>query len=156
MRAVARSQLFDLCCQRHDDPRPAHCKGSILMGREAARSSEHARAALVEPLLVRREETVATIAAHVQEAVPHPIAGDDTEYRVGVRAATSAMLEHCLEGIRQGSEWPGPVPSEALLQARRAARSGVGLGTVLRSCFAGHRRLGELIAAEAERSGSPC
>jgi hypothetical protein len=114
-------------------------------------SPDEIRATIVERLQSRRKEMEQTISAHVQDAVPDPVGSDVPEYQEGLRAAVTAVVDYCLEGIVSGSF--GPIPSAAAAQARRAARAGVSVGTVLRRYVAGHRRIGEFVAEEAERGG---
>lgn len=75
----------------------------------------------------------------------------DTEYLAGLSATVAAVVDLCLTGIEHGEEWLGPVPTEALAQARRAAGNGVSLETVLRRYVAGHALLGDFVMQEAER-----
>jgi hypothetical protein len=121
-------------------------------GRASARSLEKV-ASIIERLKARCSEIEQAIYARIQEAVPDPISGNDPEYQAGVRAAVTAVVGYSLEGIKHGPERSGPIPAAAVAQARRAARTGVSLGTILRRYVAGHGRLGEFIAEEAEHSG---
>ncbi len=77
--------------------------------------------------------------------------GADLSYLEGLRDAVSVALEYGLEAIVRGEERVPPPPPALLAQARMAARSGVGLDTVLRRYFAGYILLGEFIVAEMER-----
>jgi DNA-binding PucR family transcriptional regulator len=72
-------------------------------------------------------------------------------YQAGLLAAVTAVLDYSLEAIERGPGSLGPVPAEAVTQARRAARAGVRPGTVLRRYVAGHGRLGEFVADETAR-----
>ncbi len=82
---------------------------------------------------------------------------EDPEYMAGLRAAAVAALEHVLSDIErpgrgyQGQRSPEPAPAAAIEQARRAARMGVKLDTVLRRYAAGQALLGRFIAREVER-----
>ena len=80
--------------------------------------------------------------------------GGDPEYAEGLRAAVSAGVGYGLEGVERGTEASLPVPEALLAQARLAARTGVGLDTVLRRYFAGHTLLEDFMVEEAERSPS--
>jgi DNA-binding Lrp family transcriptional regulator len=80
---------------------------------------------------------------------------EDAEYVAGLRAAVVAALKYGLEGIERGEEWVGPIPLVVSEQARRAARSGVGLDTVLRRYVVGHTLLGEFVMEEADRGDFP-
>jgi hypothetical protein len=58
-------------------------------------------------------------------------------------------VDYALTGLEAGDGALPPVPTTALAQARRAARSGISLDTVLRRYHAGDRLLSELIVGEA-------
>ncbi len=111
------------------------------------------RANIVEPLQARRAEIVQAIYDRVLHSVPDPVDKKSAEYQTGLQAAISAGFDYCLAGLEGGPEWSGSVPTDAVTQARRAARYGVSLGTVLRRYVAGHGRLGEFVADEIARSG---
>jgi hypothetical protein len=110
-------------------------------------------AGIVERLQARRTEIVQAIYAHVQDVAPDSIDSRDRAYQDGILAAVMAVLDYCLEGIEHGPGSFGPIPPEAAAQARRAARSGVGLGTVLLRYIVGHKVLGNSIMDETDRSG---
>lgn len=76
---------------------------------------------------------------------------EDPEYVAGLRATVSEALEFALAHIEMGEEWMGPIPLAAAEQARRSARAGVRLDTVLRRYAAGDRLLGDFIMDEADR-----
>jgi len=111
------------------------------------------RADIVERLRARRREIVQAIYDHIRDAVPGPVDSRSIEYQRGSRAAVVAVFDYCLEGIKGGPEWSGSIPTEAVTQARRAARYGVSLGTILCRYIAGHGRLGEFVGEEAALSG---
>jgi hypothetical protein len=94
-------------------------------------SLEQIRVEVAERLRSRRSEIEETIFAHVREAVPDWVAEEDAEYALGMRAAVSAAVDYGLAGIEHGEDWSVPIPSATTIQARRAARGGVGLDTVL-------------------------
>jgi hypothetical protein len=116
-------------------------------------SLEKVRAHLAERLRSRGPEIEQAIYARVQDAVPDPTGSSEPAYQIGVRGAITAVLDYGLESIEQGPDWRGPIPLAAALQARRAARSGVSLGTVMRRYVAGHGELGEFVMSEAELCG---
>ena len=87
--------------------------------------------------------------------MPEPVSSHDSIYLSGVLEAIAAVLDHALDSIEHGPEWSGPIPEEAAVQARRAARAGVSLGTVLRRYLAAHSCLGEFIARETRRIDGP-
>ena len=76
---------------------------------------------------------------------------EDPEYVAGLRATVSESLDFALAHIEEGEDWTGPIPSTAAEQARRAARAGVRLDTVLRRYAAGDRLLGDFIMDEDDR-----
>lgn len=105
-------------------------------------------------LRFRRTEIEETIFTHIQDAVPDRVGDTDTEYVLGLRAAVAAAVDYGLTGIEREEDWSAPVPSAAVLQAARAARSGVGLDTVLLRYIAGYTLLGDYAMEEAQRGGS--
>ncbi len=122
--------------------------------READKALKGIGVKIVERLRARRLEIVQAIHTRIQESVPDSTASQNSTYQAGMLAAITAVLDYCLEaiehGLEFGLEWSGTVPPEAATQARRAAHAGVSLGTVLRRYVAGHGRLGEFVAEEAE------
>ncbi len=106
------------------------------------------RAELVQKLRARSGEIEDALVAHVQ-ALSEDAEGDDPDYRAGLRATVAESLDYALQGIERGDAWEGPMPPAAAAQARRAARSGVPLETVLRRYAAGDRLVGEFIIDEA-------
>jgi hypothetical protein len=82
-------------------------------------------------------------------ALSDPAEREDPEYRAGLRATVAEAVDYALLSIERGDEWTGPIPAAAAAQARRAARNGVGLDTVLRRYAAGDRLVGEFIMDEA-------
>jgi hypothetical protein len=77
----------------------------------------------------------------------------DSEYALGLKAAVCAGLAYGLSALTAGSGKLESTPPELLAQARRAARLGVGLDTVLRRYIAGHALLDDFIAEEADALG---
>jgi PucR C-terminal helix-turn-helix domain/GGDEF-like domain len=108
------------------------------------------RAELVVRLRARSAEIEDTIFNRVRQ-LSEPAEGDDPEYRAGLRATVAEAVDYALLGIERGEEWDGPIPDAAEAQARRAARSGVKLDTVLRRYAAGDRLVGEFILDEASQ-----
>jgi hypothetical protein len=78
------------------------------------------------------------------------VADEDPAYVAGLRSAVAEALKYGLENIEKGGA-SVPIPPEAAQQARRAAREGVGLATVMRRYAAGNKALEEFIIAEADR-----
>jgi hypothetical protein len=94
------------------------------------------------------------IFAHIRDPASFGSAGsEDAEYLAGLHATVVAVVDYVLTGIEQGEEWAGPIPLVAVAQARRAARCGVNLDTLVLRYIAGHRLLGEFVNDEADRAG---
>lgn len=110
---------------------------------------EEARADLVKRLRAQYLEIEAVIFARVR-TVSEPAGGEDDEYIVGLRAAVAGALDYGLMAIEQGEEWMEAIPLAVAAQARRAARNGVGLETVLLRYVAGYRLLGGFVMAESD------
>jgi AcrR family transcriptional regulator/DNA-binding transcriptional ArsR family regulator len=116
--------------------------------------SAGARKILVGRLRARHGEIEEEIFARIRDERFESTGDDDAEYLAGLRAATVAALEHVLNGIERGGVSSEPAPAAALVQARRAARSGVGLDTVLRRYIAGYALLEGFIVREVARCRS--
>jgi hypothetical protein len=112
-----------------------------------------ARTAVLGRLRARQVELVDAIFERVRGDAFPPVGAGDTEYVAGLHAAVAAAVDYVLQGIEQGDEWAAPIPAMASEQARRAARIGVSLDTVLRRYMAGQALLGDYILREAERAG---
>jgi AcrR family transcriptional regulator len=119
--------------------------------------SVQARAGVVARLRARHGELVGEIFARVSGDAFAPPGGSgssgvqDAEYVAGLRATVAATVEYALQGIERGEGWAGPIPAVASEQARRAARAGVNLDTVLRRYVLGSALLGECVMEEADR-----
>jgi hypothetical protein len=111
--------------------------------------SDRAGETLIERLAARRPELEQTVLARVN-SVGDPSPAADPEYALGLKAAVNAAVSYGLSAIEGGGSRAEPVPHELLAQARRAARSGVGLDTVLRRYVAGHALLGDYFLQAAE------
>lgn len=103
----------------------------------------------------RRQEIEEAIFARISDAAFGSVGGRDAEYVAGLRAAVAAAVEFSLVRIEQREASTPPMPAAAIEQARRAARLGVSLDTVLRRYIAGNALLADFIMAEADRSGFP-
>lgn len=110
---------------------------------------EGAGAGVVERLRARRSEIAEAILARVLEVAPAAAELGDPEYVAGVRAAVAAAIDFVLAGLGQRTE-SGPIPTAAVAQARRAARAGVGLDTMLRRYVAGHTVLQGFVVQETD------
>jgi hypothetical protein len=116
-------------------------------------SLEEVRAEVVERLRVRRPQIEEAIFARIRGAGFGHVGEDDADYAVGLHAAVAAAVELSLRAL-QGDEEPlRELPSAAIKQARRAARLGVSLDTVLRRYIAGQALLADFIMEEAASSG---
>lgn len=91
-------------------------------------------------LQARRPEIERDVLSRVY-GVSDPTGVSNSEYVDGLRAAVSAALDFGLAAIERGERRAPPIPAALLAQARVAARSGVGLDTVLRRYYAGHSLL---------------
>jgi len=106
------------------------------------------RAQLVARLRARSGEIEATVYNRVRR-MADPSERDDPEYRAYLRATVAESIDYALLGIERGEDWEGPIPEAAMVQARRAARTGVKLDAVLRRYAAGDRLVGEFVVDEA-------
>ncbi len=77
----------------------------------------------------------------------------DPEYAQGFRAAVSAAVDWGLSSIEVGQERVLPTPPPVLIQARLAARIGIGIDVVLRRCFAGYSIFGDFLLDALEAAG---
>lgn len=127
-------------------------RGYVENGR--AGSPESIGAGVVMRLRLRHTAIEEVIFAHIRDPVSFGSAGsEDAEYLAGLRATVAVVVDYVLTGIEQGEDWSGPIPSAAAAQARRAARCGVSLNTLVLRYIAGHRLLGEFVKDEADRAG---
>lgn len=140
-------------------PRNVRAPSAAAMeGRDFARDGAvgAVRRLFVGRVLARRGEIEETILARIRDVRFDPTGGEDPEYVAGLRAATTAVIDHVLAGIERASGGsPEPVPAAAIEQARRAARVGVGLDTVLRRYVAGYAVLEDFVMEEVERDDRP-
>ncbi|HEX4115377.1 MAG TPA: helix-turn-helix domain-containing protein [Solirubrobacteraceae bacterium] len=116
-------------------------------------SLEDVRAGVVERLRARRREIEEEIFARICDTGSSHVGEDDLEYVDGLRAAVSAAVEFGLIGLEKAEGSLEESPAATVEQARRAARLGVSLDTVLRRYIAGQALLAEFIMEEALRSG---
>ncbi len=119
--------------------------------RDRQHKSQHEiRTELVERLRSRSAEIEDAIFNRVR-ALALPVESEDAEYRAGLRATVAESVDYALTSIERGEDSAEALPQAAAVQARRAARSGVGLDTVLRRYAAGDRLVSEIIMDEAGR-----
>jgi AcrR family transcriptional regulator len=114
-------------------------------------SASDPRAGIVARLRARRTEIDQAIFARVSDRWFERTGSEDPEYVAGLRAAGVAALDYALLGIERSGGSLEPVPVVMLEQARRAARVGVGLDTVLRRYLAGYAVFEGFVMQEAER-----
>ena len=112
---------------------------------------EVVRASVVERLRARLPEIEQAIFVSIRNGVSDPADNGDAEYQAGLRATVEEVVEYVLTGMEQGEEWSGTIPLAAVAQARRAARNGVGLETVLLRYTVGNRLLTGFVMDEADR-----
>jgi hypothetical protein len=110
-------------------------------------------ATLLEALKSRSTEIEEAILARVY-AVDDPTTARDSEYLTGLKGAVSAAVGFGISALERGERTTAPIPEILLLQARRAARAGVSLDTVLRRYVAGHTLLGEFVMQEGADKGA--
>lgn len=81
--------------------------------------------------------------------VARPTGSEEAGYVDGLRSSVAAAIDYALEAIEAGDSPVGPPPPILLAQARLAARSQVGLDTVLRRYVSGYTLFGELLQTKA-------
>lgn len=114
--------------------------------------TEIARGKLCSQLRLRRPEIEAAVATRIY-ALADPAEVADPEYVSGLRAALRTAIEYGLAALEVGERRSPPVPPALPAQARAAARSGVGLETVLQRYFAGYTLLVDYVIEEADAGG---
>jgi hypothetical protein len=85
----------------------------------------------------------------LRAAVPDTI-GDDPEYEAGLFGAVSDTVDHCVAVIERGGDGALPLPAQAIDQARRAARLGIGAETVVHRVALGERMVYAFATREAD------
>jgi hypothetical protein len=117
----------------------------------AASSPAVRRAQLIARLRSRTVAIEQAIFIHLRDAMPSGLGEPaDPDYVAGLRATITATIDYVLRGIEHGADSAEPIPSIAVAQAHRAARSGVGLDTVLLRYAAGNRLVVGYVMAEAD------
>jgi hypothetical protein len=111
-------------------------------------SAVNARGALALRLRARGAEIEEAIVARIA-AVADRSEREDAEYLAAQRETIGEAVAYGLAGIEWGEELCGPIPVSVVAQARRAARRGVALDTVLRRCRVAERALGDFVIEEA-------
>jgi hypothetical protein len=113
---------------------------------------EIARGKLCAQLRLRRPEIEDALATRVY-ALADPAEVADPEYASGLRASLRTAIEYGLAALETGESRSPEIPPALSAQARTAARSGVGLETVLGRYFAGYTLLVDYAIEEADTSG---
>jgi hypothetical protein len=108
------------------------------------------RAAIVARLRVRQPEIEEVIFANLRTIAPDPIGDRSPEYTTGLSIAVKEGVNYSLSVIEYGEIWPGPIPSVVIDQARRAARSGVSVETVMRRVTIAERLVKKFATEESD------
>ena len=109
---------------------------------------------IIQSLQFRHREIEQAIFARAY-SVSDPSDNSDLEYVAGFRPAIASAVRYGIECISRDEDSYAPPPPSLLIQARRAANSGVALDTVLRRYFAGYTILGDFVMQEAQRLSRP-
>ncbi len=117
--------------------------------RSSAESLQAIRSDLAARLRRRTGEIESVIFRRIQ-SLPDPAGKEDPTYLTGLHRTIGEALSYGLESIEEGGQSPVPIPPETARQARRAAREGVRLDTVIRRYVAGNKTLEEFIVVEAD------
>lgn len=113
---------------------------------------ERGRVRLLSRVRARRAELEDAVFARILEGDYVSSGDDDAEYVAGLRNVVQAAIEYALVTLESGDGVEEMAPPQAILQARRAARLGVNLDTVLRRYVLGSTMLGDLLVEEAANS----
>lgn len=103
-------------------------------------------------LRTRVADIEGAVLSRVRELAPaQPAASlENASYEAGLRETVEALVDFSLRGVEGGEGWSAVPPQIAIEQARRAAREGIGLATVLARYTAGHHVLRDEILRAAE------
>jgi hypothetical protein len=104
---------------------------------------------LLSRVRARRAELEDAVFARILEGDYVSSGDDDAEYVAGLRNVVHAAIEYALITLESGEGVEEMAPPQAIVQARRAARLGVNLDTVLRRYVLGSTMLGDLLVEEA-------
>lgn len=113
---------------------------------------EELRSDLATRLRDRQEEIEQAALTRVH-SVADPDEHAAPEYLAGLKATVCAALEYGIAALEHAEDRAPPIPTVLLTQARLAARSGVGLNTVLRRYLAGYTLLGDFLIEESAKGG---
>jgi hypothetical protein len=104
---------------------------------------------IAERLRSRQTQIEEAIFDHLRSTVPDPGGDGEPEYEKGLRVAVTAGVDYSLAVIEHGEERSDPVPAALVAQARRAARSGVSIETVMRRVTIAERLIKKFAIEEA-------
>jgi DNA-binding transcriptional ArsR family regulator len=124
-----------------------------MSGNAASRTSTVRESCITvaEGLRSRQADIAQAMSAHIRDAVPVSIRHQKVEYEAGLRVAVQAVVSYSLDAIEHGPGWSEPIPPAVAVQARRAARAGVSIGTVMRRYLAGREWFVDFLRAEVKR-----
>lgn len=107
---------------------------------------DEVRMGVVKRLRSRRMEIEDAIAVRIQNVT---VDLGRCDHKDGERTAIVAILEYALTSIEHGDAYVPSIPAEAVKQAQGAARSDIGLGTVLRCYLASYVLMENFVMQEA-------
>jgi hypothetical protein len=108
-----------------------------------------AQRALARRLRARQADIEEAAYARISAQLSSRLEREDADCVSGLRLAFADALDYGLDAVEYGAESLREVPSALIAQARGAARSGLGLDTLLRRYVAGDRVLAEFVSYEA-------
>lgn len=114
------------------------------------RDQEH-RIDPVATLQVRMPE-IQRVTVSRLHAIWRPADRDELEYLQDLREAVEAGLNYGLGALNQDGTGNPPIPAVLLEQARQAARSGIGIDTMLRLYVAGYTSFAGFLTEEVEKA----
>lgn len=114
------------------------------------RKLEEIGAGIAERLQARQAEIEKIIFDDLRSTAPDPVGDKDPEYAEGLSVAVAAGVGYCLLAIQRGEKQSGPIPAALIEQARRAARSGVSMETMMRRVSIAERLVKKFATDEAD------
>jgi hypothetical protein len=112
-------------------------------------ANREARVRLAGRLRERAGEIEKVILAAVLD-LSAPSDSQPADYAEGLRITITETVDYAVSAIEKGQSWDAPAPPAAVEQARRAARSGISLDTVMRRYAAGDRVFAVFVVDEAD------
>jgi hypothetical protein len=106
------------------------------------------RRMLCQSLAAHRTELEALVLERVR-AVDAPPGAEDATYAATTPAVVAAAVGSCLGSVASPRSAPASLPEVMALQARRAARRGIGATTLVRRVFAGHEAIDGVLVEHA-------